>query len=96
MKNFKKWLWAVSLSPIFVLFGSDIGLPKEISMVYLFSTLIYPFLISRIYNKISLTLKKHFAIHVISLSLIFTNILLSIDPSTSLFTGLFIYFLFME
>ena len=94
MKNFKKWLWAVSLSPIFVLFGSDIGLPKEISTVYLFSTLIYPFLISRIYNKISLTLKKHFAIHVISLSLIFTNILLSIDPSTSLFYW-FIYLFFI-
>lgn len=88
MKSFEKWLWAVSLFPIFVLFGADLKFSSEITQLYLSLTLIYPFFLSKIYNSTSFQIKNHILVVIFSIILIFFNIILSLDTYKS-----FVYWL---
>tara|TARA_B110000091_G_scaffold214551_1_gene268977 strand:+ start:6951 stop:8117 length:1167 start_codon:yes stop_codon:yes gene_type:complete len=83
MDRFKKWLWAISSCSIFVLFGPNIGFNTITSMVIVFMVISYPFFRYTIISRIFIPIKNHLLIHIVSLILIFYNIILSIDPLIS-------------
>ena len=93
MVIFKNWVFSISLIPVFVLFGSNLGL-GAISQLYVFAVLIFPFFRYNLTKDVFYFNNKYFLLSIILFALIFLNIVLSIAPVHS-FSYWIMYILFI-
>ncbi|MFT4800284.1 MAG: hypothetical protein ACI93N_000042 [Flavobacteriaceae bacterium] len=93
MKIFKYWVLSISLIPIFVLFGSNLGL-GSISQLYVFAVIIFPFFRYNLTKGVLYFNNKFIFFTIILFLLILLNIALSINPVYS-FSYWLVYILFV-
>ena len=94
MYSLKLWLLFISLLPILILFGLDIGIPIAISNILVAIILIYPFVKYSLVHKNFISFKNGIFIYVVSIALIIFNVLYSFEPLNSLAYWL-VYVLFI-
>jgi len=93
MKTFKYWLFSISLFPVFVLFGTSLGL-GSVTQLYVFAVLIFPFFRNNLIENVLYINRRFIFFIIILFSLIFLNIAQSINPVDS-FLYWIIYILFI-